>query len=140
MEVPDTYIFLPVIVQMLLVVVLYFVLGKVKSKEAAAGNVDAKRRGLYDDAWPASVQKINNCIKNQFEVPVLFYLLVMVIWNLAALNIFVHIVAWAFVASRLVHAYIHIGSNHVPSRRKVFILGLLMLLALMVYIALTVLI
>ena len=131
----NTYIFLPVLAHMLLVVILYIILGKVKNKEAAAGNVDPERRGLYDDAWPASVQKVNNCIKNQFEVPVLFYVLAGISFAINAVDLFIHGIAWLFVLSRYVHAYIHTGSNVVPVRRKVFTLGLLMILVLVIYLA-----
>lgn len=129
----SSMIFLPVLVQMLLVIILYIVLGKVKNKEAAAGNVDPERRGLYDDAWPASVQKVNNCIKNQFEVPVLFYVLLGMAFAINAVDVFIHAIAWLFVFSRYVHAYIHTGSNNVPVRRKVFMVGVLMMLILVVF-------
>ena len=33
------------------------------------------------------------------------------------------VVAWMFVLSRIVHAYIHVGSNHVPARRRAFLVG-----------------
>ena len=60
----NTLIFLPVLAQVFLVVLLYLKLGKVKKLESAAGNVNEERRSLYEDAWPESVLKINNCIKN----------------------------------------------------------------------------
>ena len=37
----------------------------------AHGEVDLARRGLTTTLWPESVVKINNNIRNQFEVPVL---------------------------------------------------------------------
>ena len=40
--------------------------------------------------------------------------------------------AWAFVATRYVHAYVHISSNFVPNRLKAFIIGVLALLVLFV--------
>lgn len=128
----NTLIFLPVLVQVFLVILLYLKLGKVKKLESAAGNVNEERRSLYEDAWPESVLKINNCIKNQFKVPVLFYVLVLVIWSVSAVNLITHIIAWLFVISRYVHAYIHTGSNYVRRRRAAFIAGCLAVIALLV--------
>ncbi len=123
-------IFLPVLVQIALVIALYVYLAIAKSRASQRGEVDEDRRALYDDAWPESVLKINNCIRNQFEVPVLFYVLIFILWSLGAVNIVVHVVSWLFVATRIVHAYIHTGSNYVPLRRSVFSIGVLILLVL----------
>jgi len=126
-------IFLPVLIQITLVIVLYIYLAIAKSRASQRGEVDEDRRALYDDAWPVSVLKINNCIRNQFEVPVLFYVLIFILWSLGAVNIVVHVVSWLFVATRIVHAYIHTGSNYVPLRRSVFSIGVLILLVLSLF-------
>ncbi len=126
-------IFLPVLIQITLVIALYIYLAIAKSRALQRGEVDEDRRALYDDAWPVSVLKINNCIRNQFEVPVLFYVLIFILWSLGAVNIVVHVVSWLFVATRIVHAYIHTGSNYVPLRRSVFSIGVLILLVLSLF-------
>ena len=126
-------IFLPVLVQISLVIALYAYLAIAKSRASQRGEVDEDRRALFDDAWPQSVLKINNCIRNQFEVPVLFYVLIFILWSLGAVNAFVHVMSWLFVATRIVHAYIHTGSNHVPVRRSVFNVGVLILLVLILF-------
>ncbi|MCE3286031.1 MAG: hypothetical protein K0R70_2287, partial [Steroidobacteraceae bacterium] len=64
---------LPVCAQVLLTLAVYVLLSVAKARALAQGEVNVARRGLYDDAWPESVVKINNNIRNQFEVPVLFY-------------------------------------------------------------------
>ena len=126
-------IFLPVLAQIALVIALYIYLAIAKSKASQRGEVDEDRRALHDYAWPESVLKINNCIRNQFEAPVLFYVLVFILWSLGAVNVFVHVLSWLFVATRIVHAYIHTGSNFVPLRRSVFSIGVLILLVLSMF-------
>ena len=111
-------IFIPVLIQITLTLGLYILLGIAKSRALKLGDVNEDRRGLHDDAWPDSVLKINNCIRNQFETPVLFDVLVLL-----------------FVISRLIHAYIHTGSNYVPLRRKVFTFGCLLLIILSIFAA-----
>ena len=121
----DRLIFLPFLAQMLLTMYVYFSLGRAKSKATTAGLVNQARRGLHDDAWPDNVLQISNNIRNQFELPVLFYSLIAMIWMLGAASMFAQIVAWLFVASRVVHTYVHTGSNYVPLRRGVFTFGFL---------------
>lgn len=126
----SSIIFLPALIQVLLTLFVFIQLALAKSKAVKAKEINEDRRALYDDAWPESVIKINNNIRNQFEVPVLFYFLTIVLWALNATGIFVLSVASLFVASRIVHAYIHTGSNFVPVRRKVFSFGCLMVIVM----------
>ena len=124
------WIFVPVIIQVLLTLAIYVRLIKVKILELRAGRVDRDRLPLYEDAWPASVQQINNNIRNQFELPVLFYVLCTVLWLLDAVNPLALAAAAAFAISRLVHAQIHLFSNYVPNRRRAFTVGWWVLLVM----------
>lgn len=112
---------------------LYIFLAIAKSRAMKAGIVNEARRALHDDAWPDSVLKINNCIRNQFEAPVLFYALIGILWSIGGTNIYVHVAAWMFVLSRIAHAVIHTGTNFVPLRRKIFMAGCFILIGLMAY-------
>jgi hypothetical protein len=116
-------IFGPVLVQVLLTLATYVLLIKAKIRAMKAGEVDMARRALHDDAWPESVMKINNNIRNQFEVPVLFYVLAFMLWALEAVNALTLTATWLFAVSRIVHAWIHIGSNYMPNRRRAFTVG-----------------
>ncbi len=123
-------LFLPVLVQVGLTIVVYIALGVAKSRAIKAGSVDRARVALHDDAWPESVVKINNNIRNQFEVPVLFYVVCFVLVAVNATGALVQVLAWLFVASRLAHAWIHTRSNAVPARRRAFMAGVVILLVL----------
>ena len=127
------WIFVPVVVQVLMTLLVYVRLIKVKVREMRAGKVDLARRGLHEDAWPESVLQINNNIRNQFELPVLFYVMAVVLWQLDAVTPLVLATATAFVVSRIVHALIHLRSNYIPNRRRAFTVGwwALMLLAVL---------
>jgi hypothetical protein len=103
-------------------------LGAVKSKALKQGLVDEARRGLYDDAWPKQVLQINNAITNQFQLPMLFFVMILVLWLLNSITVWAHIFSWLFVVSRIVHAYIHSGSNDTPLRRNSFMVSCLFLL------------
>lgn len=124
------FVFLPVVIQILLTIVLYAHLALSRAKASQQGLVNEARRALYDDAWPDSVVQVSNAVRNQFEAPVLFYVLIILLWLTNGVNVYAHIFAWVFVLSRIVHAYIHVNSNDVPRRRKVFVLGGANLIAL----------
>jgi hypothetical protein len=126
-------IFLPVLIQVALTFWLYIYLAITKSRAMKLGQVNEARRSLHDDAWPDYVLQVNNCIRNQFEVPILFYVLVIVLWCTDSINVFIHVLAWCFVLSRIIHAIIHTGSNYVPLRRKMFMLGCIVLMMLTVF-------
>ncbi len=124
-------IFLPVLLQVLVTVYAYVLLIRAKTRAARAGLVNEARRALHDDAWPDDVIKINNNIRNQFELPVLFYVVVIVLWAIGAAGTFSQVVAWLFVLSRAAHLFVHTGSNYVPLRRRIFTFGVVMVIALL---------
>ena len=67
---------------------------------------------------------------NQFELPVLFYVCCLTLFVLGAAGYAATMLAWAFVLSRLAHAYVHVGSNRLLYRRPLFIAGYFVLLAM----------
>jgi len=129
------WIFGPVVGQVFLTLFVYLRLLQVKKRAAAEGLVDRTRVALRDDAWPDYVIQVNNNIRNQFELPVLFYGVCFVLWALEAVSVVALVLAWVFVASRIVHTWIHLGSNYIPNRRRVFTVGWWVLLAMMLLVA-----
>ena len=127
---PAHLILYPVLVQILLTMCMYVLLNVAKRKALRRGEVDEARRALDEGAWPDSVRKINNNIRNQFEVPVLFYVLALTLVVVNAVNFATLVLAWLFVASRVAHAYIHVGANYVPLRRRVFMAGCVIVIVL----------
>jgi hypothetical protein len=138
MAIRNELILLPLLAQVLLTILVYVALAVAKSRAVKRGQVDPERRALHADAWPESVQKINNNIRNQFEVPVLFYVLVIALLQLGAAGLAAQLLAWLFVASRAAHAWVHTGSNRVPIRRPLFMFGCVIVLGLLVLTALAV--
>jgi hypothetical protein len=128
---PQALLF-PVLAQVLLTVVVYISLAMAKARAAKAGEVDRGRAALHADAWPESVQKINNNITNQFQVPVLFYVVCFVLLATNTTGALTQVLAWLFVATRVVHAWVHTHSNYVPLRRSSFMVGVVVLVVLWV--------
>lgn len=133
----ENLLLLPVLAQVILTLTLYVRLGQAKEDAVKAGQVDQARRALHDDAWPESVQKINNNIRNQFEAPVLFYVLVTVCWILNAVGPVTQLLAWVFVVLRIAHAYVHTGSNTVRVRKRLFQASMVTLMLMTVWAGVT---
>tara|TARA_R110001592_G_scaffold88520_3_gene260712 strand:+ start:17281 stop:17703 length:423 start_codon:yes stop_codon:yes gene_type:complete len=126
-------IFIPVLAHMLLVFTLFIQLGIAKSSAVKLGEVNRKDAALNPKAWPESVVKISNNIGNQFETPVLFYMLAIMIFLTNNINSVVLILMSIYTATRYLHSYFHITKNFVPNRFKAFLVGVLILLGLTVW-------
>ncbi|MBX3722097.1 MAG: MAPEG family protein [Turneriella sp.] len=131
-------IFLPVLAQVILTLVVFLAMTVAKSRAMKRGEVDLERRALHKDAWPDYVLKLSNNIANQFETPVLFYAVSFVLWALRAVDAVTLSLASAYVVTRIVHAFVHTGSNYVPVRKRVFTLGVVIILAMTVFAAIAV--
>jgi hypothetical protein len=123
-------IFYPVIIQIILTFIVYTFLPIVKKRALENGQVDLTRRALHSDAWPDNVIKISNNVKNQFESPVLFYALCFMLWALNIVSFLSLVVAGGYVLLRMVHAFVHTGSNVIEIRKKVFMASTLLLMFL----------
>jgi hypothetical protein len=85
---------------------------------------------LRQPNWPERATQIANCFHNQLELPVLFYILVAFILVTGTNSVAFVFLAWAFVISRLVHVFIHTGSNRVDRRFYAMAAGMAVLIAM----------
>ena len=127
----SSHIFWPVLAQIFLTLVMFIVLGARKAKAVKAGRVNRKEAALDNRVWPEDVVKVSNNIANQFEIPVLFYVLCFVLYSINAAGSVAVFLAWLFVVSRYAHAYVHVTSNYIPVRLPLFMTGALVLLAML---------
>jgi hypothetical protein len=128
----SSHIFWPVLAQVFLTLAMFIILGARKARAVKAGQVNRRQAALDNRVWPEHVVKVSNNIANQFEVPVLFYVLCMVLHSIHATGTVAVVLAWLFVASRYAHAYVHVGSNYVPVRMRLFMVGCVVLLTMLV--------
>jgi hypothetical protein len=122
-----TAILLPVFVQIALTFGLLLWLGRSRVAAIKAGDVHVRDVALGERNWPKRILQLQNAYHNQFELPVLFYALVSLALITRKADLVFVVMAWMFVASRLVHAYIHTTSNKVTLRFKAFAAGVLVL-------------
>ena len=103
----------------------------VKGRETSLKDIAAGQ-----PTWPTKVAQIGNCFSNQFEIPVLFYALIALALPLHKADLFIVLMSWVFVVTRLIHAGIFVTSNDVRTRSLVWFAGVLVLFAMWLYFAL----
>jgi hypothetical protein len=123
-------VLLPVFMHVLLVFILLFWMGKERRGALVARDVQMKDIALGEPNWPKRATQIGNCLKNQFEFPVLFYALVAIALPLRQADLLFVLLSWVFVVTRYVHAGIFVSSNNVKQRSLAFFAGVLVLLAM----------
>jgi len=125
---PIQFILLPLFVQVALTFALMFWMAFSRIGTIKRGETRMADIALGQQNWPPRATQVANCYNSQFQLPVLFYVLtILVIMTRHADFLFV-VMAWLFVITRIVHAYIHTGSNYVPHRFNAFAAGVLILL------------
>ena len=117
------WLLLPAFVHVALVFVVGARMGRARFNAARSGAVRVMDIAVDGTKWPDEVKKIVNNYQNQFEVPVLFYALLPLLLVTGLADAVAVVLAWVFVASRIVHSFIHIGSNIVIQRFRAFLLG-----------------
>jgi len=124
----------PMIGHAALVFCLYFLLSRrcVGAVRAGTARADQFRENRDE---PLESLLINNNIKNQFELPVLFHVVCLALYVTTADNVGTALLAWAFVLSRYVHAYVHITTNRLRQRRSIFIAGFFIVVLLWIWLA-----
>ena len=132
-------ILLPLFVQVGLTFVLLFWMAGLRTSALARGTVQPADIALRQPGWPERATQIANCFHNQLEVPVLFYVLVVLAIIARKADLLFVVMSWIFVASRIVHAVIHTGWNDVRQRGAAYGFGVLVLLLMWIIFAVRVL-
>jgi len=133
-------VLLPVFVQVALTFGLLLWMAYTRRSSLSRGELKVRDIALGQSAWPPRAMQASNCYDSQFQIPLLFYVLVILAWITKQADLIFVVMAWLFVLSRLAHAYIHTTSNHVPTRFNAFAVGVLLLLVMWIIFAVRILI
>lgn len=120
MAMSNANLLLPLFVQVALTFVLMFWTARERTGSVARKETRMADIALGQPNWPARATQVANAFSNQFQLPVLFYVLVVLAIAMGQVTLPLVVLAWLFVVARLVHAYIHTGSNYVPHRFYAF--------------------
>lgn len=89
-------------------------------------------RGQQMGQLPASVRWKADNYNNLMEQPTVFYALLIVLVFLKDTSMLTLVLAWSYVALRVVHSLIHATINHIPARFACFFLSGIVLAVLTV--------
>jgi len=124
------FVLLPLFVEVLLTFgvmfgMMYFRTSSLRSGEARFADIS-----LREPNWPRRATQFGYAFANQFELPVLFYVLtILVIITRHADLVFV-LLAWIFVLMRVLQAVVHVTNNNVRLRGAYYGVGELILFIL----------
>lgn len=118
----STAIFWPVIAQVALIHIVYFLMLRRRTRAVRSGLAKVQ------DYWipaiePAPSATVARSLVNQFELPILFFLVTVLLYVTAGVGYAALAVAWLFVISRAAHAYVHVTSNRLGLRHRLFVAG-----------------
>src|SRR3989337_352806 len=104
-------ILMPMLVPVGLTFVLLFWMGALRARALRLGQVDAHQVRLREPNWPPRVLQIGNAYHNQLELPVLFYVAVLLAFQTQTLDVVLLVLSWMFLLSRLVPPHVPLTSN-----------------------------
>ena len=121
----------PVFAMAGLTLFVVFRMGVHRYAAVSSGEIDVRFFRLYKEYdEPDDLRVMSRHVVNLYEAPVLFYTISIIAYATETVSILIVSLAWAYVALRYVHSYIHLTSNRVIHRFRVFLTSLLVLLAL----------
>ena len=132
-------VLLPVFVLIGLTFALLLWMAGARREALVGGETKIRDIALGQANWPTRATQIGNCYRNQFELPLLFYLLIALALPLRHADLVVVMLSWVFVVTRFAHAGIFVNSNDLGRRSMAWFAGVLVLLAMWIYFALKIL-
>lgn len=86
--------------------------------------------------WPPGAAQFSDAYSNSLELPLLFYVVVIIAFLTKQADLIFVVLSWVFVVCRVLQAYVHATSNIRKYRSNAFRAGALTLMVLWVYLAL----
>ena len=121
-------VLLPLFVEVILTFALLLVLAPLRNKDLNSGLATQNNISLREPNWSRRSLQVSYAFSNQFELPVLFYVLTILAYVTHHAGVAFVVLAWIFVIFRLAHAYVHVTSNIVRLRGALYGVAMLALL------------
>jgi hypothetical protein len=123
-------VLLPLFAEVILTFALMLRMGALRNADYRSGAVKPQDIALRESKWPARTAQTAFSFSNQFELPVLFYVLTILEWVTRHAGVLFVALAWVFVIFRVLQAYVHVTSNIVRLRGAFYIIGALVLMVM----------
>jgi hypothetical protein len=113
-------ILLPLFVEVILTFLLLFWLAPLRAQDFNAGIARPDTVALREPNWSPRALQVGYSFSNQFELPVLFYVLTILAYVTHLAGVIFVVLAWIFVIFRILQAYVHVTSNRIRVRGAFF--------------------
>jgi hypothetical protein len=113
-------ILLPLFVEVILTFALLIWLAPLRARDFSSGAVRADDVALREPNWSKRSMQVSYAFSNQFELPVLFYVLTILAFITHLAGVVFVVLAWIFVIFRLLHAYVHVTNNKIRLRGSMY--------------------
>ena len=124
----------PVLAHMALVFGLFVWLSVARTLAVRRGTV-GYAAFEFSGGEPPAIARITRNLSNQFELPVLFYVAVLLLMQFAGVTTWDVWAAWVFIAGRVLHTAVQTQSSNVRLRGMVFGINALAVFALVGHVA-----
>jgi hypothetical protein len=113
-------VLLPLFLEVILTFALLFWLAPLRASDFSSGRTRPQDVALREPNWSQRSMQVAYSYSNQFELPVLFYVLTILAWVTRHADLIFVVLAWVFVIFRYLQAYVHVTSNQVRVRGAFF--------------------
>ena len=116
-------VLLPPFAEVILTFLLLFALAPLRAHDFNTGVTRPENIALREPNWSQRSLQIGYSYSNQFELPVLFYVLTILAYFTHRAGVVFVMLAWIFVVFRYLQAYVHVTSNKVRVRGLFFMIS-----------------
>jgi hypothetical protein len=122
----------PVFAMMALTLAVMMHLGLSRYRAVVRREVDGRYYQVYQGEEPKHLRVLSRHFSNLLETPPLFYIACIIAFVTDQQGGLIICLAWAYVALRFLHTFIHLGRNVVALRFRVFVLSMGVFTAMLV--------
>jgi hypothetical protein len=124
---PIQIVLLPLFVEVLLTFAMMFGMMYHRTGALRRGETRLEQIAMREPNWPQRANQFAYAFSNQFELPVLFYMLTILSIITHHADFIYWVLAWIFVLLRALQAYVHVTNNNVRMRGTYYGIGALVL-------------
>lgn len=121
---------LAVAAQAFMTVAILVLMGRERVPRVMSGEIAVADIAVDRSAYPLKARLLSNSFDNQFQLPVLFYVVALLALLVGGVSWLEGVAAWLFVVLRYAHAGVHVTTNRVHLRFALFASGLAVLIIL----------
>jgi hypothetical protein len=125
-------VLLPLFVEVLLTFGVMFGMMYFRTSSLQRGETRLRDIALREPNWPVRATQFGYAFANQFELPVLFYVLIILEIVTRHVDLLFVLLAWIFVVMRVLQAWVHVTNNNVRVRGAFYGVGAIILVIMWV--------